>query len=706
MRSNRTVLASCLPPLLVGLQSLFLASCDAGQPLRVQRTSSETTQQAIANDWDHALSLVLSVGDSTLAIGEHLQLSAIPVRADGTPLTGVAVSWTSSDPSVIAISRGGLASGQSSGSAVITAASSGITRSVTMWAGDSVPQNDTLIVAPGDTVPAAPGDSVSAPVDGPADGSGEGPVGTPLDSTSGQPTTPATPSGPAGPWNGSATIAALPRASVNTAYPVGGNQVRVPAGTSLQAAIDAAQPGDELLLPAGSVWTGNFTLPDKGGSSWIVIRTDVSDAALGSQGTRMTPSRSASLGLARIVTPSNQPAISTELGAHHYRLTGVEISATGGRDVYSLLDFGRWSAQQTAATMAYDLILDRSYVHGLSNLNLRRCVNLNSATSAVIDSWLGECHSNMGDSQAISGINGPGPFLIENNTLESGHQAFMFGGGDPTIQGLVPSDITIRGNHMTRPAAWKNVWQTKTIAETKNARRVLLEGNVIENVWADAQVGYAILFKSSNQDGGCTWCTTSDITFRYNRIRNVAAVFNIAARPELYPAVPAARFTIHDNLTDNVNVGQFNGPGIGLQVIGDVQDIIFAHNTTIAPSGNSATMFDGNPNTRFVMHSNLLSHGQYGVFGSGKGVGKGAIAFYTPNALFANNTMIGGNCKLYPAGTSCPLTLALVGFVNSLLGDYRLGLPSVLRALGYDGQDVGADVAKVSSATMGVIVAP
>src|SRR5688500_10450571 len=69
------------------------------------------------------------------------------------------------------------------------------------------------------------------------------------------------PSGPAravgsGGSSGSAAAAELPRASVNTAYPTANRQVRVPAGGNLQAAIDAAQAGDELLLAPGAVYTG------------------------------------------------------------------------------------------------------------------------------------------------------------------------------------------------------------------------------------------------------------------------------------------------------------------------------------------------------------------------------------------------------------------------------------------------------------------
>jgi hypothetical protein len=483
-------------------------------------------------------------------------------------------------------------------------------------------------------------------------------------------------------------------------------QVRVPAGTSLQAAINAAQPGDELLLAPGATYTSEFVLPIKGANTaWIVIRTEVSEAALGAPGTRMTPSRARSLNLARIVTNTNQAAISTALGANHYRLTGVEITATGTQDVYALVDFGKNDGSQTLATMAHNLVLDRSYVHGLGHLHLRRCVSLNSATAAVVDSWLGECHSNQGDSQAISGINGPGPFLIQNSMLEGGHMAFMFGGGDPSITGLVPSDITIRGNHLYRPAAWKGVWGTKTIAETKNARRVLIEGNVIENVWADGQVGFALLFKSTNQDGGCTWCTTSDVTFRYNRVRNVAALFNIAAMPDR-PALPAARFTIHDNLADAVNVRPFLGPGITLQVLGDVADLVFVHNTTIAPTGNSATMFDGRPNTRLVMHSNVFTNGQYGIFGSGKGIGLPMLQFYAPKAIFERNVIVGADCGVYPPTTSCPTKLTDVGFTKLLAGDYRMSAESGYRRRGFDGRDIGADIDRVAELTRRATVDP
>src|SRR5215207_4023353 len=84
-----------------------------------------------------------------------------------------------------------------------------------------------------------------------------------------------------------AAPAELPRATVSTSYPSGGRAVRVAANANLQAAIDAARPGDVLLLPPGATYVGNFRLrakPAVAGATaggWIVIRTDVPDASLG-----------------------------------------------------------------------------------------------------------------------------------------------------------------------------------------------------------------------------------------------------------------------------------------------------------------------------------------------------------------------------------------------------------------------------------------
>ena len=587
--------------------------------------------------------ITMSINAPSLSIGQYTQVNAVARDANGVPISGLPITWSSSPSAVASVSSTGMAGGISAGNATIYAKIDTVTRGVGLTVTDDAP--------------AAP-----AP----------------------------TSAGGTGTLNAVATLAELPRASVSTTYPAAARQVRVAAGANLQAAIDAAQPGDELLLAPGATFIGNFYLPNKGGSTaWITIRTDVSDAAIGAPGVRMTPSRAASANLAKILTSNPQPAIGTALSAHHYRLTGIEVGGTSGaQEVNGFIRLGDGSsAQNSLSLVANNIVVDRVYVHGQPTQAVRRCISLQSATTAIVDSWISDCHSNNGDSQGIVGWNGPGPYLIKNNHVEGGHQAVMFGGADPSITNLSPSDITMTGNRFTRPASWSGVWTTKTIIETKHARRMLLEGNIIENVWQSAQAGYALLLKSTNQSGTAPWSQSTDITVRYNIIRNIGSGINIAANPDPGTVVPAARITIVDNVFSNLGNGPYYGDGIPLQILGGTSDLIVAHNSW-SNAGNQAVSFDGGATTRTVIHSNILPHGAYGVKGTGAGIGTSTLNVYAPGGVFAYDALVGGDCSLYPSTTLCP------GSTPSAPG------------LGYDARTIGADVAKVNAMTSGVVVAP
>src|SRR5438132_9288347 len=77
------------------------------------------------------------------------------------------------------------------------------------------------------------------------------------------------------------TLPALPQSYVDTSYPVqSGQSIPVSAGGDFQGALNSAQPGDTILLAAGATFVGPFTLPVKGGSGWIIIRTSAPDSSL------------------------------------------------------------------------------------------------------------------------------------------------------------------------------------------------------------------------------------------------------------------------------------------------------------------------------------------------------------------------------------------------------------------------------------------
>jgi hypothetical protein len=476
----------------------------------------------------------------------------------------------------------------------------------------------------------------------------------------------------------------------------------VAAGGDLQAAINAAQPGDVIVLEAGATYTGNFFLPAKSGSAWITIRPS-SGATLPAFGQRVTPAYAPSM--PKIVTPNASSALSTVSGAHHYRIIGVEITAAPSvTSAYSLVALGAsGSGQSSTSQVPHNLVLERVYVHGHSSLSFQRCVALNSASTAVIDSYLAQCHSRTQDSQAIMGWNGPGPFKIVNNYLEGAGENVMFGGSDPSIANLVPSDIEIRRNHFFKPLAWQSQgWIIKNLLEFKNARRVLAEGNVLENNWAGEQSGFALVWKSVNQEGTAPWSTTSDVTFQYNVVRNVGAGLNVAARPEAYAAVPAARFRVVHNVFERIGDPSLPSEwrsGRLWQVI-EAQQVELAHNTGLGTT--HGVFLVGQPATGgLVVRDNIFGGGPGVASAEGRGNGTAALDYHFPGWFMRGNVVVGAaTSSVFPSGNLYPSSVAAAG----LSSDLR---PIEAPALGYpttDGLAVGADRAAVEQKTAGVVL--
>jgi hypothetical protein len=203
----------------------------------------------------------------------------------------------------------------------------------------------------------------------------------------------ATPSG------GGVGLPELPRVFLNTDYSAPtGNVITVNAGGDLQAAINAAQPGDQIVVQAGATFTGNLTLPNKTGSGWIYIRTS-NIAGIPGEGTRVSPLNWSAM--PKIFTANSSPAIQTLTGAHHYRLVGLEVGVTSTNTTnYNVIELG--SDETALGQLPTNIVIDRCYIHGNNSGYIRRGIALNSASSAVIDSHLSNFHD-VADSQAILG---------------------------------------------------------------------------------------------------------------------------------------------------------------------------------------------------------------------------------------------------------------------------------------------------------------
>ena len=222
----------------------------------------------------------------------------------------------------------------------------------------------------------------------------------------------------------------------------------------MQQALNAAQPGDTILLQEGAEFVGNFVLPVKSGVGWITLRSSAPDNVLPAAGVRIRPADAPRL--ARLRSPNSLPALKTAAGTHHWILRYLEFAANQN-GVGDILQIGDGSSAQNSLQMVpHHITLQHVFVHGDPALGQKRGIALNAADVTISDSHLSDCKGVGQDTQAIAGWNGPGPFTIENNYLEGAGENIMFGGADPAIADLVPDGITFRRNYVSRPMSWRN----------------------------------------------------------------------------------------------------------------------------------------------------------------------------------------------------------------------------------------------------------
>jgi hypothetical protein len=475
--------------------------------------------------------------------------------------------------------------------------------------------------------------------------------------------------------------------------------VTVRAGGDLQRALNAAVPGDTLLLEPDATFVGNFYLTRRAGndSRPITLRTaPVNGADPVPEGQRMTPADAQHL--AKLRSPDNMPALATEPGARLWTVALLEFlpNRDGAGDIITLGDGS--SAQRSLADVPSDLVIDRVYVHGDPNVGQKRGVALNSMRTTVRNSYISDIKAIAQDSQAIGGWNGPGDYTIENNYLEAAGENIMFGGADPTIADLTPTHIVIRGNTVSKPIEWREAdhrWQVKNLLELKNARDVVVERNVFERNWQGGQSGFAILFTVRNQDGRCPWCQVENVTFAFNVVREVAAGISILGIDNNHPSRQTTHIVIANNVFDRIDNKQWGGNGYFLQIVDTPRDLLIDHNTIVQGSSYGVATIDGRVDS-FVFTNNIAYHGTYGIIGTNHGIGNDTIRAFLPGSMITANVIAGGNASAYPPGNFFPSPDQLASqFVDFTARDFRLRPGSPWIGAATDGRNLGADTGKM-----------
>src|SRR5438034_1345867 len=193
----------------------------------------------------------------------------------------------------------------------------------------------------------------------------------------------------------------------------------------------------------------------------------------------------------------------------------------------------------------------------------------------------------------------------------------MFGGEDPGIQDLVPSDIEIRRNYFNKPLVWRGVWTAKNLLELKLGRRVLIQGNVFEHSWTDAQVGFAMLVWTVNQNLTALWSVTEDVWIRENIIRHAAGGLDLRQSSGEGPSNDyTKRVRLDNNVWQDItsatwSSGSNNGRLFQIGSGALMHDVQIYTQTGIDVDQMTMEMMGGTV-TNFAFSNNVVGYGLYG----------------------------------------------------------------------------------------------
>lgn len=498
----------------------------------------------------------------------------------------------------------------------------------------------------------------------------------------------------------SQTLPTLPTATVDITMPTQAGTVRnVTSGSAADfaAKITAATCGDTIVLVAGSTYTGNFVIPNKVCSGWILIQSSAL-TSLPASNNRVGPSNTANMAKVTSNT-AGVAAITFQASAHNWRLIGLELTATVGLQEYSLVETDV-SATSTPQFPNH-IIVDRCYFHGSFTSSVRRGIDLLGDYMAVVDSYFSEIHDqvSMSDSQAVATWCANGPLLLQNNFLSAAGENFMSGGASCGIVGVEPADITVVGNWF-----WKDYanWQgagfiIKNLFELKKANRVLIDGNVFDYSWAEAQSGTAIVI--TPRSDSCPTCGIADVTFTHNLIRHASEGLRSSGSDDSTLSASLNRMLVSNNVFTDISSsylgngwGLFSKTDSGFAGGSSQNNVTIDHNSVFA---DQVLLYLGDSGhiPSYRMTNNIGTYGTNGgIFGGGVGAGSIALSTYITSVNYNDFVMLNatGNPDggTWPSGTFWNTTAGAL-FTNYAAANYQLQAGSAYHNAGTDGKDIG-----------------
>lgn len=374
--------------------------------------------------------------------------------------------------------------------------------------------------------------------------------------------------------------------------------------SDLQAALDSAPAGSTLRLVDESTFRGNFLIhtPMRLVSNLATIESDGNGSALSI--TADDVSISGPLVMAPEGAVTNDLVVIAE-GAHRTHLDSMTIQGNG-------------ATKRGISAQGFDMTFD-----GVNVLRIGR---------------VGQ------ESQAMACWNGTG-ITARHCIFEAGSTPFLAGGASPAVPNHVPADLLFEDCLFTHPPEWRGRgYVCKTGFELKSGRRVTVRNCTIENVWVDAQTGFAITLTPS-QYGNSPENIVEDVLFDGNTIRNVGCGANILGFSQHQATRPTLRSHGLRFLNNTITISRatYGGHGALQQLGGQPADILWDNNTVTTDGASFVMTSDSGPVAGFVFtHNSVVVAGTYGVWtpiGS-RGVG---FAQVFPGGQITDNQLVGAH---------------------------------------------------------------
>jgi hypothetical protein len=189
------------------------------------------------------------------------------------------------------------------------------------------------------------------------------------------------------------------------------------------------------------------------------------------------------------------------------------------------------------------------------------------------------------------------------------------------------------------------------------------------------------------------------VTFESNVLRGAGAGIVILGWDDANPSQQTKNIRIRNNVMSDLGWG-WGGSGYFLLLLNAPRDIIVDHNTVISENASGVLAIDSRqPVYGVTFTNNVMWHNQYGIIGSGHGIGNDTISTFMPDGLVSRNVLADRpEDHPYPSDHLFPSAEDFIAhFTDYGGGDYSLKPGTDWAGAGTDGKDLGANLQEIGS---------